>query len=578
MTVTLQGLGVSRGIAIGRAHLVERDLLDIPEYTLPPEAIPDEVQRFEEALAIAREQLRVIREHIPHTAAADISVFIDTYLLMLDDSTLTQEPIHLITTRYCNAEWALKLQHDALVAVFEKMDDPYLRTRRDDINHVIQRIQRILLNHGPLRHEIPDNRLRDYIILAEDMTPADTVLIKHHGVAAFVTEYGGQTSHTAILARSLGIPSVVGLQHFKRYIREDDWLIVDGNQGLVIINPDASTLAYYHRRQDEERAYYDELVKLKNAAAVTRDGQTINLQANVELLQDSEAVRKFGATGVGLYRTEFLFMNRIEPPSEEEHFEAYRELMQVLDYIPITIRTFDLGGDKPLQGGELRSGPIAANPALGLRAVRFSLHQPAWFYPQLRAIIRVSALGPVRLLIPMLSTLQELQQVLQMITAIQMEFRVAAVPFDPAMPVGGMIEVPAAAICADMFAQHLDFLSIGTNDLIQYTLAIDRVDNTVSYLYDPLHPGVLRLIRMVIEAGIRTAKPVSMCGEMAGDTSFVRLLLGLGLREFSVHPAVLLEVKRIINDSDIRSIEPIALQALKCSSGEEVHSLLEQLN
>ena len=577
MTIALHGSGVSRGIAIGKTHILERDQMEVNEYCIPPEDIPEEIHRFENAVTEARQQLRAIRGHIPRTTTADIAAFIDTHLLMLEDTTLTQEPTRLIAERGCNAEWALKLQRDALVAVFEEMDDPYLRTRKDDVDHVVHRIQRILLKQAPLRHEVPDSRLKDYIILADDLTPADTVLMQHHGIAAFATEYGGPTSHTAILARSLGIPSIVGLHNVRKYLREDDLIIVDGSQGVLLVNPDESTLTHYRELQQKDRAYFAELIKLKETPAVTEDGVAVELQANVELPQDFDAVLKVGAQGVGLYRTEFLFMNRDQPPDEEEHYQTYREVFRVLGSMPVTIRTLDLGADKQVDGGRRAEGPLASNPALGLRAVRLCLKDLALFRPQLRAIIRASALGPVRLLIPMLSNLQELKQVLKLIEEIRSEFQEKTIPFDAGMPIGGMVEVPAAAICADIFAQNLDFLSIGTNDLIQYTMAIDRVNDEVSYLYDPLHPSVLRLIRMTIEAGSRYHKAVAMCGEMAGDIRYVRLLLGLGLRQFSVHPGVLLEVKRLINESRIDLLGPLAYRALQCSSGEEVKALIQEV-
>ncbi len=578
MTISLHGTGVSRGIAIGKAHILERGQPDVSEYTVSDGAVDAEVHRFENALTLARQQLRAIKEHIPPTTTADIAAFIDSHLLMLEDAALSQEPVRLIRERYCNAEWALKLQRDALVSVFEEMDDPYLRTRKDDVDHVVNRIQRVLLKQAPLKHEVPDSRLKGYVIVADDLTPADTVLMHHHGIAAFTTEYGGPTSHTAILARSLGIPSIVGLHQARRYIREDDLLIIDGSKGVVLINPDNSTLDYYHGLQEDEKAYVAELFKLKGKPAVTQDGVAITLHANIELPADFEPVLRVGATGIGLYRTEFLFMNREEPPDEEEHFETYREILRVLGNIPVTVRTLDLGADKQPGGGGHQSGPVGVNPALGLRAVRLCLKDPSLFKPQLRAIIRASALGPIQLLIPMLSNIPELGQVLQLIEEIRDEFRSKSIKFDPSMPIGGMIEVPAAAVCADIFAQHLDFLSIGTNDLIQYTMAVDRVNDEVNYLYDPLHPAVLRLIRSVIEAGEQAGKPVAMCGEMAGDPRYVRLLLGLGLREFSVHPAALLEVKQIINHSRIDKLIALAEQVLRSGSGMEVSALLERIS
>lgn len=574
MTFTIHGVGVSRGIVVGRVHMLERDQLDVQEYTIAKDQINGEILRLQNAITGARLQLRAIREHVPKTTAADIAAFIDTHLLMLEDSSLTQEPVRLIGELRCNAEWALKLQRDALVAVFDEMEDPYLRTRRDDIDHVVNRIQRILTNQSPAKHEMPDSRLRDLVILADDLTPADTVLMQHHGIAAFITEYGGPTSHTAILARSLGIPAIVGAHQARRYIRDDDVVIVDGGSGVVIVEPDNNILNYYRDKQAEEGRYLAELSKLKEAPAITRDGIKIKLQANIELPTDFDAVRRVGAEGIGLYRTEFLYMNREHLPDEDEQYQRYAEVLRALNGIPVTIRTLDLGADKTVDGGH-QGRPVAANPALGLRAVRLCLQDPSLFRPQLRAILRASNVGPVRLMIPMLSTLHEMHQVMTLLEEIRNEFRTRGVAFDENLAVGGMIEVPAAAVCADLFVKHMDFLSIGTNDLIQYTMAIDRVNDEVNYLYDPLHPGVLRLIRHTIEAGERSGKPVAMCGEMAGDPRYVRLLLALGLREFSVHPAALLEIKQIINGSDTRELVRLLPDILACASGTNVAALLE---
>ncbi len=576
MSFTMHGIGVSRGIVIGRVHLLERNQLEVTEYTIPREQVNTEILRLQNAITAARLQLRTVREHIPRGAAEDATAFIDTHLMMLEDSSLTQEPVRLIAELHCNAEWALKLQRDALVAVFDEMEDPYLRSRRDDIDHVVNRIQRILLNHAPLKHETLEVRLKDCIILADDLTPADTVLLQHHGIAAFITEYGGPTSHTAILARSLGIPAIVGLHQARRYIRDEEQVIVDGTQGVVIVDPDEALLAYYRQGQERERRYFAELSKLKEAPAITADGVAIELQANIELPSDFEALHRVGAKGVGLYRTEYLFMNREAPPDEEEQYESYRDMIRQLNGIPVTIRTLDLGADKTVGNGQDR--PVAVNPALGLRAVRLCLKDAALFRPQLRAILRASALGPVRLLIPMLSVVQEVNQVLALLREIREEFDRLGVAYDRNMPVGGMIEVPAAAVCADVFARQLDFLSIGTNDLIQYTMAIDRVNDEVNYLYEPLHPGVLRLIRATIQAGEQYRKPVGICGEMASDVRYVRLLLALGLREFSVHPAALLEVKHIIQQTNLKSLSGLGVRVLACSTGAEIAAILADIN
>ncbi|MBI5461989.1 MAG: phosphoenolpyruvate--protein phosphotransferase [Gammaproteobacteria bacterium] len=579
MTVQLTGIGVSRGIAIGKAHLLQRGNLEVLEYAIPLHLLDDEVSRFRRALDVARGQLNAIRGRIPANTRADIVDFIDTHILMLEDSTLTIAPEHLIVSRQCNAEWALKLQRDALVQVFEAMDDAYLRMRKDDIDHVVMRIQRILINQHHESDDAGDGgdaRLAGSVLLADDLTPADAVLMQHQGVAAFVTEYGGPLSHTAIIARSLRIPAVVGVRNIRRFLRDDELVIVDGQRGMVIAGADARTLDYYRGLQEDEQRQQRALQKLRGAPAVTRDNLHIELQANIEMLDDVDDVRAAGADGVGLYRTEFLYMNREDTPSEAEQLERYAEVVRALDGLPLTIRTLDLGADKQVDSGHT-GGRLATNPALGLRAVRLCLRNLNLFRPQLRAILRASALGPTRLMVPMLSNSQELMQVLELIAETRRELDREGLAYDPDMPIGGMIEVPAAALTADFFAARLDFLSIGTNDLIQYTLAIDRIDDEVNYLYDPLHPAVLALIYRVIEAGANAGIPVSMCGEMAGDPLYTRLLLGLGLRDFSMLPTTLLEVKSIINGSDTRQLRPLTEELLLEYEPDRIRALLAKI-
>jgi len=576
MSFALHGIGVSRGIAIGKAQILERRLLEVSLYSVSPSALDMEVVRLERALDLARQELKSVRAQIPQNTAADITAFIDTHLLILEDVTFTEEPVRIIRELGCNAEWALKLQRDAVVRVFDEMDDEYLRTRRDDVDHVVHRIQRILLDHDPAQHELPAASSEEYIVVARDLTPADTVLMQHHGIGAFVTQFGGPTSHTAILARSLGIPGLVGLHRAYRYIHQDDLVIVDGRAGVVIVDPDDKTLAHYRRVQNRDKEYQVSLTRLKEAPSATQDGHTIELYANVELAQDFAAVTEVGAVGVGLYRTEFLFMNRRVMPDEEEHLATYLEGIDALDGRPLTIRTLDLGADKQVDGGR-EQGPVAANPALGLRAVRLCLQEPDLFRPQLRAIVRASAAGPVRMMIPMLCNIGEMEQVLQLVRAEQARCRASGIDFDKNMPIGGMIEVPAAAICAEAFARRLDFLSIGTNDLIQYAIAVDRVNDEVNYLYDPVHPAVLKLIHMTIEAGRKTNTSVAMCGEMAGDPRYVSLLLALGLREFSVHPAALLEVKRIVTESNVARLAAFADDILATGNGVEVTAIMNRL-
>ncbi len=551
MPIALNGIAVSRGIAIGKARVIQHGQLDIAEYVLPLNHIDDEVARFKHALEGAKEQLRIIRTRIPAHTPQDIAAFIDTHLLMLQDEALSSAPIELIRQRRCNAEWALKLQQDALVQVFDAMEDPYLRTRRDDVEHVVRRVQQILLREeqqsGALESDLDEPR----IILAVDLAPSDMVQLNSRHIAAIVTERGGPLSHTAILARSLGIPAMVGAPHVHLYVKNDEPLILDANNGSLLLEADAATLKYYKSRQRAEQRSRRELYKLKDLDSLSLDDTPITLHANIELSEDITALKRAGAAGVGLYRTEFLYMNRESPPDEREQYQIYRQALRRLKGLPLTIRSLDLGADKEIIPG----ATACTNPALGLRAIRLCLKEPELFLPQLRAILRASAKGRVRLLIPMLTSVQELAQVLAIVEQAKTELRRSNQPFDPLMPIGAMIEVPAAAICADLFAQRLDFLSIGTNDLMQYTLATDRIDETVNHLFDPLNLGVLRLIQGVIKAGHKANIPVSMCGEMAGDTRYTRLLLAMGLREFSMPPASLLEVKQVVRQTDISKLQ-----------------------
>jgi len=575
MSLALSGIGVSRGIAIGRAHVLLRGSIEVLESALPEDLIETEVERFLLAVHSARLQLESLRERIPPGTHADIAAFIDTHRLMLDDATLVKTPVELIRERGCNAEWALKLQRDAVVEVFDRMDDPYLRTRRDEVDHVINRILRILLDTVDKEPQTDPDTLNHSIILADNLSPAETVLLDHQGISGFATAYGGPLSHTAILARSMQIPAIVGAYSLQHYIRDGETVILDGVQGVLIAGPDAATLEHYRKRQQQEQQRRLEMGRLADTPAITLDATPITLMTNIELPEDIEVVSHASAGGVGLYRTEFLYMNRTEPPGEEEQYEVYMSVIDALGGRPLTIRTLDMGADKHIGGGRTQG---CNNPALGLRAIRLCLKDLSLFRPQLRAILRASAHGPVRMMLPMLSNTHELHQALSLVNEIRNALQRESHAFAPDLPIGGMIEVPAAALSAADFARHLDFLSIGTNDLIQYTLAIDRVDDEVTYLYDPLHPAVLKLIRMTIDAGHAAGIPVAMCGEMAGDPRYTRLLLGMGLREFSMHHTALQEVKSVINKSTIATLEPLVAELLDNTEPGRIPGRVDSLN
>ena len=586
MSLALQGIGVSaaRPVAIGPALLMGDSAWTPVRIEIPSDGVAAEMLRLEQAVSAARGSLRAVREQVSQSLPGEIAEFIDTHLLMLEDATLVQEARRLIREQRCNAEWALARQRDMLVAVFDAMDDPYLRTRRDDVEHVVHQVQAFL------RGELPDSReprpapgcthrqeLEGSVVVARDLMPADVILLRHRGAAAFVTEHGGPMSHTAILSRGLGVPAVVGVRGATRYLRPGEPLVVDGETGTVLVQAEPETLAYFRERQrlaDRRRA---RLRGLLVRPTQTRDGVPVELLANLELPEDAVAARNNGAVGIGLYRTEFLYMNRDDLPDEEEHLATYLEILQRLGGIPLTIRTLDLGVDKQADG-HAAPGAGVSNPALGLRAIRLCLKEPDLFRPQLRAILRASASGPVRLMVPMVTTAAELQAVRDLLQILKGELTREGLPFDPDLPVGAMVEVPAAALAARSLARLSDFLSIGTNDLVQYTLAIDRLDDSVNYLFDLTHPAILRLVRMTIEAGAAHKVPVAMCGEMAGDPHFTRLLLGMGLRSFSMQPDALLDIKEIVLGCDTRELQWHTARLFARLDESPPGSLLEALN
>jgi phosphotransferase system enzyme I (PtsI) len=573
MSFALHGIPVSSGIAIGYAHLISHAQLEAAHYRVPPREIGAELTRFDAAIATVRAELAALRANVPSTAPAEFVAFIDLHLMILADATLSAAPRTIIENEQCNAEWALKVQMDALLAEFEQIEDAYLRERRTDVIQVVERVMKALLGH-PGYAPPPTNGNRKLILVARDLSPADVVQFKQHNFASFITDVGGTTSHTAVVARSLNIPSIVALHHARQLIREDELLIVDGTQGVVIVDPDSQALAEYELRQHQFNLERLKLKRLRNMRATTLDGVSIDLHANIELPGDVSQARENGATGIGLFRSEFLFLNRSHLPDEEEQFEAYRSVAEAMDGLPVTIRTYDLGADK--QDGEARR--FITNPALGLRAIRLCLIEPERFVIQLRALLRASSYGKINILIPMLASARELDQTLALIRHAKQTLDEEGVPYDRDVRIGGMIEVPAAALALGIFTRKLDFLSIGTNDLIQYTLAVDRTDDAVAHLYDPLHPAVLSLLAHVIRTAEKAKVPVALCGEMAGDLTLTRLLLGLGLRQYSMHSAHLLDVKQQILQSNAAQLKPLAQRMLRENDPDRLHTLLNRLN
>jgi phosphoenolpyruvate-protein phosphotransferase (PTS system enzyme I) len=571
MTFSIHGLAVARGIAIGRAVLVASSRVDVAHYFVKPEQVNAEIQRLRVARDAVVDELQRLQKDMPKDAPHELAALLDVHLMLLQDEELTSGVVHWIKTRLYNAEWALTSQLDIIVRQFEEMEDPYLRERKADMEQVGERVLHCLKGTGVVvsqakRPQRPQQELQlgdtdvPLVLVAHDLSPADMLQFKQSVFTGFVTDVGGKTSHTAIVARSLDIPAVVGARTASQLVKQDDWVIIDGDAGVIIVDPSPIILADYGFKQRQGDLERERLARLRHTPSVTLDGQKIELLANIEMPEDTHAAIAAGAVGVGLFRSEFLFMGRQgHLPDEEEQYQAYRRAVDGMNGLPVTIRTVDVGADKPLD--ESRHEASHLNPALGLRAIRWCLADPAMFLTQLRAILRAAAHGQVNLLIPMLAHGSEIRQTLSLVEQARHELDRRGQVHGP-VRLGAMIEIPAAALSLRLFLKHFDFLSIGTNDLIQYTLAIDRADESVAHLYDPLHPAVLRLIADTIAECQRQGKGVSVCGEMAGDVAMTRLLLGLGLRSFSMHPSQILSVKHQVLRSDTTKLAPWAEQVL----------------
>ena len=575
MNFVLHGHAVSGGITIGYAHLVTTARLEVVHYEIPSEAVETEVRRFEVALHKARDELSTLHTHIPSDAPHEFAAFLDLHRMILDDSALSQAPKQLIRERRANAEWALVQQMEKLTDRFDEIDDAYLRERKADVQQAVERVLKALMGAQTLTEPALTEE-QELIVVAHDLSPADMILFKRHHFGGFITDVGGVTSHTAIVARSLGIPAIVGLHHAFQTISERELVIVDGVMGVVIVNPDPVVLAEFRLRQSQLDLEREKLKRLKSKKATTLDGTPVELFANIELPDDMPEVLEAGAEGVGLFRSEFMFLNRKELPSEDEQFEAYRNVAQAMGGRPVVLRTLDLGADKALNSdGMTQNMP---NPAMGLRAIRFCLAEPQMFLTQLRAILRASSYGKVRILLPMLAHVHEIEQTLTLIRQAKQQLDERDIDYDREIEIGGMIEIPAAALALPIFMRRLNFLSIGTNDLIQYTLAIDRTDDAVAHLYDPLHPAVLTLVANTIQTATRGGVPVAVCGEMAGDLQLTRLLLGLGLRNFSMHPSQLLLIKERILRTNLAEVQALAQRVLRASDPAKTKELLARLN
>jgi phosphotransferase system enzyme I (PtsI) len=580
MTFSVHGLAVSRGVAIGRAVLVASSRADVAHYFIDAGKSDAEITRIRVARNAVTEEITRLQKDLPKDAPHELAALLDVHLMLLQDEMLISGVKHWIVERHYNAEWALTTQFEIIARQFDEMEDVYLRERKADLEQVVERILRSmkgvaspvqpLARAGASRMAQHDLLLDDttdvpLVLIAHDISPADMLQFKQSLFAGFATDVGGKTSHTAIVARSMDIPAVVGARSASQLIKQDDWVIIDGEAGVLIVDPSPIILAEYGFKQRQGQLERERLNRLKSTPAVTIDGQRVELLANIEMPEDTLGAVKAGAVGVGLFRTEFLFMGREAKgyntlPDEEEQYQAYRQAIEGMQGLPVTIRTVDIGADKQLDRKD-RGQETHLNPALGLRAIRWSLADPPMFLTQLRAILRAAAHGQVNLLVPMLAHASEIRQTLSLIDHARAWLDSHGIVYGP-VRLGAMIEIPAAALTLKLFLKYFDFLSIGTNDLIQYTLAIDRADEAVAHLYDPCHPAVLRLIADTIAECSRQGKGVSVCGEMAGDVTMTRLLLGLGLRSFSMHPSQILAVKQQVVRADTGKLQAWAAQVL----------------
>ena len=563
MSFTLHGLGVSGGIAIGRALLMSHATLEVSHLTISPKMVDKELARLDAAINAVKTELLLMKETTEH-APAELAAFIDIHTMFLEDPELVEKPREIIRERRCNAEWAMVQQMEHLVHQFEQFDDPYLRERKFDVVQVVERVIKELLGHPGRAVMKTAKGVKEemLIVVAHDLAPADVISFKDHHFASFITDVGGATSHTAILARSMAIPSIVGLENARTLIRDGELLIVDGARGVVLVNPDPRVLEEYQFRKNQIELERNKLKRLKNSKSQTIDAVDVQLFANIELPVDVPVALEAGAEGIGLFRTEFLFLDRGDMPDEKEQYEAYKKVVKGMAGRPVTIRTFDLGNDKDINPGNSAGDRVKTNPALGRRAIRLSLSEPRMFQTQLRAILRATKHGPIKLLIPMLAHAHEIDQTLAALEQAKSSLRGEKVTFDENIEVGGMIEIPA----------------IGTNDLIQYTLAIDRSDEQVSNLYDPLHPAVLMLLAHTLSMAEKVGIPVSVCGEVAGDPQLTRLLLGMGLRTFSMHPSQILEVKSKVLKANVSELIPSVRRMLRLDEPGKLREALDKIN
>ena len=570
--VLMKGIGVSSGIVIGQAYIMERGIIEPSQYCyLEASETEKEIERFEQAVQLSRDQLLRIKKKMEKDGRGKEHILIiDAHLMILQDNMLINDTIKVIKKERVNAEWAIKSVLKDIKEYFDKMDDSYLRERSMDIEHIVNRV---LLNLMGRAHESVADLKTPVIVIARDLTPADTAQMVKGTVLGFLTDVGGRTSHTSIMARSLEIPAIVGLENITRRAEPNDTIIVDGTTGTVIINPSDSVVEVYRKRKERYENYGKALFHYKNLPSETIDGRRLSLMGNMEIVEEIDALIEHGAEGIGLYRTEFLYLNRKDLPTEEEHIKAYRKVVKRMAPEPVIIRTLDIGGDKLLAG--MDQAP-EINPAMGLRAIRFCLKNVDIFKTQLRGILRASAYGKIKIMFPMISGIEEIRRAKAHLEEAKDELRAEGKAFDEKIEVGVMIEVPSAAIIADLIVKEVDFISIGTNDLLQYSLAIDRVNEHVAYLYEPFHPAVLRIIKTVADAANKAGINVGVCGEMAGEPEYALILLGFGIKSLSMNAFSILRVKRLMRSVSFAEAKKICKTIVGFPTAKEVEKYITQ--
>ena len=574
--IILKGLPVSKGIAIGRGYVIEHGKNIVKEKYIKKNQVRDELKKLDDAIKSTISNLKKIKDKINPSIKNNIGLLFDTHIMLVNDTGFIGNIKNRIKNNLNSPEWAIYSEYLSIKESFDDIDDTYIKQRIDDVNHVVS----MILKSFKIKKTTKSNKkknLEDLIIVTDDLSPADVVIASDSNSLGIISTYGGRSSHSSILTRSLELPSIVGVKSALNIIKNDEELIMDGEQGVVIINPDSKIKDYYtnlQKNQAEKKKILSNVVKRDN---LTLDKTKIDIMANLELPQELKIINDKKVDGIGLFRTEYLYVDRDDFPSEQEQFNAYKKIVQKMGNSPIYFRTLDIGADKEVPEN-IKTGTIARNPALGLRGIRYSLNYNSIFINQIKAILRASHAGNIKIMLPMITTLSEIYKAKELIKIAKETLAKEKKKYDKKIQIGIMVEVPSCAVLADRFAKHVDFFSIGTNDLVQYTLAIDRVDDEVNYLYNPVNSAVLYLIKTIISAGIKNKIPVSLCGEMAGDPNYTRLLLGLGLKSFSMHPSAIPEVKNIIINSDLTKLDKLSKKIVSCDSSIEKNKLIQKLN